>query len=199
MEFLRKSVKVYAAALILFVLLTLALAAVLRYTAFSAGWSFAGLLVIMSVVAAFTGLLEGRLTGKKGMLTGAAAAAVFVLVIILAAGGIFAGSFGMESFSVVYLIPVAAGAVGGVFGAIMGRSREISGFTDNRRAFATDGAKQKMALHCKTVRAKTVERGHIIMRQLPLFSRCQPEKPASISNNVFWGLYIPGSYFLRPQ
>ncbi len=120
MEFLRKSLKVYAAALILFVLLTLALAAVLRYTAFSAGWSFAGLLVIMSVVAAFTGLLEGRLTGKKGMLTGAAAAAVFVLVIILAAGGIFAGSFGMESFSVVYLIPVAAGAVGGVFGANMG-------------------------------------------------------------------------------
>ena len=54
------------------------------------------------------------------MLTGAAAAAVFVLVIILAAGGIFAGSFGMESFSVVYLIPVAAGAVGGVFGANMG-------------------------------------------------------------------------------
>lgn len=120
MEFLRKSLKVYAAALILFVLLTLALAAVLRYTAFSAGWSFAGLLVIMSVVAAFTGLLEGRLTGKKGMLTGAAAAAVFVLVIILAAGGIFAGSFGMESFSGVYLIPVAAGAVGGVFGANMG-------------------------------------------------------------------------------
>ena len=51
---------------------------------------------------------------------GAAAAAVFVLVIILAAGGIFAGSFGMESFGVVYLIPVAAGAVGGVFGANMG-------------------------------------------------------------------------------
>ena len=120
MEFLRKSLKVYAAALILFVLLTLALAAVLRYTAFSAGWSVAGLLVIMSVVAAFTGMLEGRLTGKRGMLTGSAAAAVFVLVIILAAGGIFADSFSMKSFSVFYLIPVAAGAAGGIFGANSG-------------------------------------------------------------------------------
>lgn len=120
MEFLRKSLKVYAAALLLFVLLTLALAAVLRYTAFSTGWSFAGLIVIMSVASAFTGLLEGRLTGKKGMLTGAAAAAVFILVIIFAVGGIFAGSFGMKSFSVSFFIPVAAGAAGGVFGANLG-------------------------------------------------------------------------------
>lgn len=120
MEFLRKSLKVYAAALIFFMLLTLALAVVLRYTAFSSGWSFAALIVIMSAVSVFTGLMEGRLTGKRGMLTGAAAAAVFVLVIILAAGGIFAGSFSMESFSIFYLVPVAAGAAGGVFGANIG-------------------------------------------------------------------------------
>ena len=71
----------------------------------------------MSISSAVIGIMEGNIIGKKGMPVGAAAAALLVAIILCAVGGVFAGSFGMDSFSVYYLIPVLAGAIGGILGA----------------------------------------------------------------------------------
>lgn len=117
MEILRRSLKAYMLTLCVFVVLTFILAAVISFTGFKESWSFAGLLVILSVSAVFIGVMEGNIVGKRGLLVGAVSSAVLVVIILLAVGGVFAGAFGMGSFNALYIIPVTAGAVGGVFGA----------------------------------------------------------------------------------
>ena len=57
---------------------------------------------------------NGRRHNRK--IVGAAAAAILVLIILLLVGGVFAGSFGMDSFSAFYIIPVVFGSLGGAFG-----------------------------------------------------------------------------------
>ena len=76
---------------------------------------------ILAAVNLVLGFLEGRIIGKRGLLTGLAAGILFILLVLFAAGGIFSGAFGIRSLSPFYLIPVAAGALGGIFGANSGR------------------------------------------------------------------------------
>lgn len=116
MEILRRTLKVYVLALCAFAALSLILAAVIRFTGFPETWTFAGLVAALSLVSLLTGAMEGGIIGKRGMIVGAAAAAILVLIILLLVGGVFAGSFGMDSFSVFYIIPVVFGSLGGAFG-----------------------------------------------------------------------------------
>ncbi|MDO4546435.1 MAG: TIGR04086 family membrane protein [Bacillota bacterium] len=116
MEILRKTLKAYILAILLFILLTLLLAAIINFTGFKEEWAFAGLMVILSVVTLLLGFLEGRIMERKGLLAGLGAAVIFLLLILFAVGSIFSRSFGVESFSVFYLIPLVTGMVGGIFG-----------------------------------------------------------------------------------
>lgn len=116
MEILRRTLKVYVLALCAFAALSLILAAVIRFTGFPETWTFAGLVAALSLVSLLTGAMEGGIIGKRGMIVGAAAAAILVLIILLLVGGVFAGSFGMGSFSAFYIIPVVFGSLGGAFG-----------------------------------------------------------------------------------
>ncbi len=61
MEKLRKSLKAYVIALVLFVALTFALAALVNFTGFRETWTFGALLVIMSVSSLVLGMMEGRI------------------------------------------------------------------------------------------------------------------------------------------
>ena len=97
MEILRRTLKAYMLTLCIFVILTFVLAAIINFTGFRESWTFAALLVALSVSCTFI--------------------AVLILIILLAVGGVFAGVFGMHSFNIFYIIPVIIGAVGGVFGA----------------------------------------------------------------------------------
>ena len=115
MEILRRTLKAYMLTLCIFVILTFA--AIINFTGFRESWTFAALLVALSVSCTFIGVMEGNIVGKKGLLVGAASSAVLILIILLAVGGVFAGVFGMHSFNIFYIIPVIIGAVGGVFGA----------------------------------------------------------------------------------
>ena len=117
MEILRRTLKAYMLTLCIFVILTFVLAAIINFTGFRQSWTFAALLVALSVSCTFIGVMEGNIVGKKGLLVGAASSAVLILIILLAVGGVFAGVFGMHSFNIFYIIPVIIGAVGGVFGA----------------------------------------------------------------------------------
>ncbi|MDO4545550.1 MAG: TIGR04086 family membrane protein [Bacillota bacterium] len=116
MEILRKTLKAYILAILLFIVLTLVLAAVINFTGFKEEWAFAGLVAILSVVTLLLGFLEGRIMERKGLLAGLGAAIVFLLLVLFAVGSVFSRSFGVESFSVFYLIPLASGMVGGVLG-----------------------------------------------------------------------------------
>ena len=117
MEIIRRSLKAYIFVSCLFTALTFLLAALISFTGFKESWSFAGLVCILSVSSFVIGFMEGHITGKRGLFTGIAAAAVFMAMILLAVGGVFAGAFGIDSFSVFYLIPILAGAAGGRAGA----------------------------------------------------------------------------------
>ena len=116
MEIVRKSLKAYGFALILFLLLTLLLAAVIRFTAFPEEWSYEGLIAALSVSSMFMGLMEGRITGRRGLITGFFSSVLFIVIIIAAAGSAFAESFGPDSFDIMYLIPVLTGTIGAIAG-----------------------------------------------------------------------------------
>lgn len=116
MEILRRTLKAYVISIVVFVALTFILAAIISFTGFKEEWTFGALIFIMSLTSFLTGLLEGGIVGKRGLLVGTAAGGLLVFIILIAAGGIFADSFGSESFSVFYIIPVITGAVGGVAG-----------------------------------------------------------------------------------
>lgn len=117
MEIIRRTLKAYIISICLFLALTFLLAAIINFTGFRENWTFAGLITIMSIVSLITGAMEGNIIGKKGLFVGMAAAALLIVIILLAVGGVFAGVFGLESFSPFYIVPVIAGAIGGVLGA----------------------------------------------------------------------------------
>lgn len=117
MAFIRKTLKAYIIVICVFILLTLLLAVLLRFTAFDEDWSFIGLVVVLSVTTLLLGIMEGNVIGKRGLLAGIVSAAVFLAIILLAVGSVFAGTPGKESIHVSYLIPLLSGAVGGILGA----------------------------------------------------------------------------------
>ena len=116
MEIVRKSLKAYGFALILFLMLTLLLAAVIRFTAFPEEWSYAGLIVALSISSMFLGVMEGRITGRRGLITGLFSSVLFIVIIIAAAGSAFAESFVPDSFDIMYLIPLLTGTIGAIAG-----------------------------------------------------------------------------------
>lgn len=121
MDTIKKSVRAYVLALILFALMSFLLAAIICFTGFPEDMSFAGMIIVLSAVSAFIGAGEGKIVGKRGIIVGFIAAAVFVFLILLAAGCVFAGGLEKASLSTFYLIPPAAGAVGGALGVNIGK------------------------------------------------------------------------------
>ena len=110
MEKLRKSLKAYVIALVLFVALTFALAALVNFTGFRETWTFGALLVIMSISSLVLGMMEGRIFQKRGLLAGGAAAVFFLAIILVSVQGLFAEEFSLGKTGWLYLIPVAAGS-----------------------------------------------------------------------------------------
>ena len=117
MEIIRKSIKAYLAAFCFFVMLTLLLASAIQFTAFREEWALAGLLAALTLTSMVLGMLEGKICGKRGLLTGMAASVLFMAIILLTIGGVFADSFSLRDMDVWYLLPVLSGGVGGVLGA----------------------------------------------------------------------------------
>ncbi len=116
MEKLRKSLKAYVIALVLFVALTFALAALVNFTGFRETWTFGSLLVIMSISSLVLGMMEGRIFQKRGLMAGGAAAVFFLAIILVSVQGLFAEEFSLGKTGWLYLIPVAAGSLGGICG-----------------------------------------------------------------------------------
>lgn len=116
MEILRKSLKAYGCAVVLFLVLTLLLAALIKFTAYPEKWSHSGLIAALSFSTLFLGFLEGKITGKRGLITGVVSSVLFILLIMAASGCAFAESFEKDSFDILYIIPVITGAAGAIGG-----------------------------------------------------------------------------------
>ena len=117
MEFIRKTIKSFALCLAIFAALTFVLAAMIQFTSFRESWAFGGLVVALSLTTMIFGRLESGITGKRGLLTGAASAVVRVFIILFISGEMFSGNAGLSGISVFYAIPVITGAAGGIAGA----------------------------------------------------------------------------------
>lgn len=116
MKFIRKSLKVFTAGIVLFTVLSLLLALMICYGGFKETWAFAGLIVALSVDSFFLGYMQGIAVGKRGMLTGMISSLIFVLIILFATGIMFSNSFGIKDISIYHFIPIAAGGLGGLVG-----------------------------------------------------------------------------------
>ena len=116
MDIIRKSIKAYVCAMTVFLMLTLLLALIIRFTAFPEEWSYAGLIAMLSVASMFLGILEGKIIGKRGLLTGAVSSFLFITIIIIIIGCAFAESFGSDTLDIFYLIPILTGTIGAIAG-----------------------------------------------------------------------------------
>lgn len=117
MEFIRKTLKAFAFSLMIFMILTLILALLIQFTSFQEEWAVYGLAACLSIACLILGVSEGIVTGRKGIITGAAAAAVFILIIRFAVCAVFSSMSGITDMSLLYIIPLLTGAAGGVMGS----------------------------------------------------------------------------------
>ena len=63
-----------------------------------------------------SGYLESRVIGKRGLISGALSALIFVVLILLAAEGVFSDMPEASKHTLAYLLPVAGGGAGGIAG-----------------------------------------------------------------------------------
>lgn len=103
--------------LLLFGLLTGVGAVILRFTPFPERWDFYWLVAAISIACFFTGFYTAGTFRKAGLLSGISVSAVLIFLILSAVCAAFSvmPAFGM--LRPAHLIPIAAGALGGIFGA----------------------------------------------------------------------------------
>ena len=109
--------KGYFISLIAFVFFTLLGAAILKLTPFPESWSFFYLLAAMAVVSLFIGMYMSSFFQKAGLLTGIIFSAILVLFILLIVSACFSSFLSPSMFTPAYLLPIGAGALGGIMGA----------------------------------------------------------------------------------
>lgn len=117
MEILKKTLKVYVMCFVMFCLLSFLIAIIICFTPFKEEWSFYTLIAILTLMTFFLGYLEAGIVGKRGIVVGAAAALIYMIMIILFSENVFQGGSVNKNNIVFYIIPLISGTVGGIFGA----------------------------------------------------------------------------------
>lgn len=117
MSKVKRAGKGLAAALILFFAFSFIGAVLLKFTAFPEKWGFfyvLGCLIVSSFIFAY--YLSSCLQ-KAGILCGLFGGAGLLLIILFLISAYFGEKITPGTFSPFYLIPIAAGILGGIFGA----------------------------------------------------------------------------------
>lgn len=116
METVWKNLKGFLYALILFILLTLLISVLVKFTPAPEGWALYYMIGVLCISCLFLGLYEGNHYKKKGFIYGALFSIIFLL--ILSAFYMLAFNTGIEMGMglLKYLIPVLFGSVGGMIG-----------------------------------------------------------------------------------
>ncbi|QIB69460.1 TIGR04086 family membrane protein [Aminipila butyrica] len=116
MNYLYKLVKGYVIAFMLFFLLTVILAFLIKFTSVPESFSIHYLLAAMCIAALFLGVFSGRLIGKRGLLWAAVLSALFIFLLVFSINCMYFQDLSRNTFHPVYLIPVAIGGIGGIIG-----------------------------------------------------------------------------------
>lgn len=119
METVRKNLKGFLYAFILFILLTLLISVIVKLTPAPEGWSLYYMIGVLCLTCLFLGTYSGNYIKKKGFVYGALYSIIFLL--ILSAFYMLAFSTGIEMGAglIKYLIPILFGSVGGMIGVNM--------------------------------------------------------------------------------
>lgn len=113
---LKNSLKAYCISVVIFIILTLLYAGVIKWTPLPESWSFEGLIVMMSIATLIFGFMEGVLIGKKGIVTGVIASTVFLLFTLIIAKIVFDGSVNINILKTQYIVPLISGIIGAIVG-----------------------------------------------------------------------------------
>lgn len=92
MEIIRKSIKVYIIAFILFVVLTSILAALICFTGFKESWGYVGIITVLGISSAVAGVLEAKVAGSRALFVFLISAAVFAATIYFLVSVIFSAA-----------------------------------------------------------------------------------------------------------
>lgn len=117
MDKLQNAAKGYFLAFILFLVTTFLGAVLLRFTAFPEKWGFFYLLCCMTLCCVILAYKIAYFWEKAGLLCGLASSIGFLILVIAVVCGSFREMPGPDLFTPFYFIPIAAGSLGGIFGA----------------------------------------------------------------------------------
>lgn len=90
MEIIRKSLKVYVITFVLFIVLTLILAALICFTGFKESWGYGGMMAVIGISAITYGIFDAKVVGRRALFVFLISAMMFVLIIYLLIFGLFA-------------------------------------------------------------------------------------------------------------
>ena len=113
---LKNSLKAYCVSVVIFIILTLLYAGVIKWTPLPESWSFEGLIVMLSIATMIFGFMEGVLIGKKGIITGVLTSVVFLLITLITAKIVFDGSVNINILKTQYIVPLISGIIGAIVG-----------------------------------------------------------------------------------
>ena len=116
MEVLIKSIKIQLIGFVLFAILTVCITLLLMFTPFREGWTYISLIVVLSIICLFIGVLEGRLVGKKGLIVGILTSAAFIFMIYCIVNTVFNDGSSLNKDDIFLVITIISGAIGGIVG-----------------------------------------------------------------------------------
>lgn len=119
MEQVMRIVKGYFISLAAFALLTGLGAVIMKLTPFPQGWGFFYIVAAMMIACFFMGLYISSYYQRAGLLVGLCCGLGLIISILAAVSACFLAGFSLSLLKPSYLLPLGAGAAGGIIGANM--------------------------------------------------------------------------------
>lgn len=116
MNYFLKLVKGYLMAFIIFLILTVIITMLIKFTSIPESFSIYYLITAICFATLFLGIFSGKLIGKRGLLSAIGLSAIFVFFIIFGINCTYFRDLTIDSFNIQYMIPVAVGGIGGIIG-----------------------------------------------------------------------------------
>jgi len=111
-----KNLKGFFYAFILFVLLTLLISVIVKFTPAPEGWSLYYMIGALCIVCLFLGIYIGNFIKKRGFVYGALYSIIFLLILSAFFMLAFSTGVAMGAGLIKYVIPILFGSVGGMIG-----------------------------------------------------------------------------------
>ena len=117
MNLIKKSVKGLLFALILFLILSVGGAVLMRFTPFPELWGKGYLIFTLALVCFITSCFTGSFVQKTGIFCGLFTSVIIIVLIFLLTSVLLTGKIDFSQLlQIIYLIPICFGMLGGILG-----------------------------------------------------------------------------------